>query len=40
MEELKKAEADGIDFELLKKPMGLAQIISITRGILEGPICY
>ena len=40
LEELKKTEADGIDFELLKKPMGLDQIVSITRGILEGPISY
>ena len=40
MEDLKKAEADGIDFELLKKPMGIEQLVSITRGILEGPMCY
>jgi CheY-like chemotaxis protein len=37
-DQLKKAADDKIDFELLKKPLSSNQIVSITRGILDGAI--
>lgn len=39
-DKLKSAAQGGIDFELLKKPIGRKQIISITKGILENPEVY
>ena len=38
--QLKSAEVDRIDFELLRKPIGAEQLVSIARGILEGPAGY
>jgi CheY-like chemotaxis protein len=38
--QLKKAEADGMDFEVLHKPFDRGQLITATRGILEGPTSY
>ena len=38
--QLKNAEVDGIDFELLRKPLDSVQLVSIARGILEGPSSY
>ncbi len=35
---LKEAMADGIDFELLKKPIGLDQIQMVVKSVLEGPV--
>jgi CheY-like chemotaxis protein len=35
-DQLKAAAADKIDFELLKKPLSGDQIVSITKGILDG----
>jgi DNA-binding response OmpR family regulator len=35
-DQLKKAADDKIDFELLKKPLSSNQVVSITRGILDG----
>jgi CheY-like chemotaxis protein len=38
IDRLKGAVADKINFELLKKPLNSDQIVSITKGILEGAI--
>lgn len=38
LEELQKATKEGIDFEILRKPLGGDQIVSITKGILEGAV--
>jgi len=38
--QLKKAEADGMDFEVLRKPFDRRQLITATKGILEGPTSY
>ena len=35
-DQLKKAAEDKVDFELLKKPLSSNQIVSITKGILDG----
>ncbi len=35
--ELKEAAADGIDFEVLSKPIGIEQITLVTRTALENP---
>lgn len=40
LEELKSAEEDGIDFEVLKKPIGGDEIVLIVTGVLEGPVGY
>ena len=37
---LKSISKEGIDFEVLHKPIGSAQLIAVTRGILEGPKEY
>ena len=37
-EELRAAQADGIDFEVLKKPISSEEIILITKAVLEGPV--
>jgi len=38
--QLEAAEKDGIEFDLIRKPIGSAQLIDITKGILEGPGVY
>ena len=40
LDELKSAEGAGINFEVLKKPIGIDQIVLVTTGILEGPAVY
>ncbi|MFO8009456.1 MAG: response regulator [Dehalococcoidia bacterium] len=37
-EQLKNAERDGVDFELLHKPVTADQIVLVARSALEGPI--
>ena len=37
-DQLKSAEEDGVKYELLKKPIGPAQLITVTKGVLEEPI--
>ncbi len=37
-DELKTVEKEGIEFELLKKPIDSDQILLVTKSILEGPI--
>ncbi|OGR83021.1 MAG: hypothetical protein A2901_01810 [Elusimicrobia bacterium RIFCSPLOWO2_01_FULL_54_10] len=37
---LKSLQDDGIDFQLLAKPIGRAQIIAVTRSALEGLASY
>lgn len=39
-DQLKAAEEDGIDFELLKKPFDSEQLVLVTKGILDGPERY
>lgn len=39
-DQLKAAEKDGIDFELLKKPFDSEQLILVTKGVLDGPERY
>lgn len=39
-DQLKAAEQDGIDFELLKKPFDSEQLILVTKGVLDGPERY
>lgn len=39
-DQLKAAEQNGIDFELLKKPFDSEQLILVTKGILDGPERY
>ncbi len=38
--ELKKAKKDGIDFDILRKPVDSEQLILVTKGILDGPERY
>ena len=38
--QLKKAEEDGMDFDVLRKPFDRKQLITATKGILEGPTSY
>lgn len=40
LNQLESAEKDGIEFKLLRKPVGTAQLIDATKGILEGPVAY
>lgn len=40
LDQLNQAMEDGIDFELLQKPVGGEQIALITNGILEEPTAY
>ncbi len=37
-DKLKTVEKEGLDFELLKKPIHSDQILLVTKSILEGPI--
>jgi len=39
-EELKGAREDGIDFEVIKKPIGGDEIVVVAKGVLEGPVGY
>ena len=39
-EGLKSAEEDGIDFQVLKKPIGAEDIVLVAKGVLEGPTAY
>ena len=39
-DELKGASEDGIDFEILTKPVGNKEITLVTKGVLEGPVSY
>ncbi len=39
-EGLKSVEEDGIDFEVLKKPIGAEEIALVAKGVLEGPMEY
>jgi len=38
--QLKKAEEEGLDFDVLRKPFDRKQLITATTGILEGPTSY
>ena len=38
--QLKKAEEEGMDFDVLRKPFDRKQLITATKGILEGPTSY
>ena len=38
LDQLKKAQKEGIEFELLKKPIGSSDIVHVVRSILEGPL--
>jgi DNA-binding response OmpR family regulator len=37
VDQLKSAADDGIDFEILSKPIGSDQILLLARSVLEGP---
>lgn len=37
-DELQAVVEDGIDFELLKKPIGNDEIVLVARSIMEGPV--
>jgi len=39
-EGLSAASDDGLDFELLKKPIGGDEIVLVARSVLEGPEVY
>ena len=39
-DQLTTIEKEGIDFEVLHKPIGSAQLVTVTKGILEGPEEY
>ncbi len=39
-EELKKASQEGIEFQLMKKPLTMEQLVNLTVGILERPVAY
>ncbi len=39
-DQLKGAEKNGIDFEVLRKPFDSEQLVSVTTGILEQPTSY
>jgi len=39
-DELKEAEKNGMDFEVLRKPLGSRQIQMVARSLLDGPIMY
>ena len=39
-EQLQEATKDGMDFEVLRKPVDREQILLITKGILEEPTAY
>lgn len=39
-EQLEGAGKDGIAFDIMKKPIDSAQLIAVTRGVLEGAVSY
>ena len=39
-DQLKSAEKDGLEFELLKKPIGGDQLVAAVKSALEGPVSY
>ncbi len=39
-EQLTAVQADGLNFELMMKPLTMDQIINLTKGILEGSAIY
>ncbi len=39
-EGLRSVEEDGIDFQMLKKPIGAEDIVLVAKGVLEGPTAY
>ena len=39
-DQLRGAEKNGIDFEVLRKPFDSEQLVSVTTGILEQPTSY
>lgn len=39
-EQLKKAQEEGSEFELMVKPLTSDQIVSLTKAILEGTVVY
>ena len=40
LDELKELEAEGIDYELIQKPISSRRIFLITRGVLDGAVAY
>lgn len=40
LDDLKSAQKDGIDFEVLQKPIGADQIVLVCKSLLEGPIAH
>ncbi len=40
LEGLRAAEKDGIDFELLRKPVSADHIVTVTKSVLEGPVSF
>ncbi len=34
---LKDVEKDGMDFEIIHKPIDTVQLMAVTKGVLEGP---
>ena len=40
LEGLKAVSDDGLNFELLKKPIGGDEIVLVARSVLEGPEAY
>jgi CheY-like chemotaxis protein len=39
-EQLSQAQAEGMKFELMMKPLTMDQLVCLTRGILEGVAIY
>ncbi len=39
-DDLKTVEEEGIDFELVKKPIRSEQILLVAKSVLEGPISH
>ncbi len=37
LDQLRTLEAEGIDFEIVEKPITAERMVAVTRGILEGP---
>lgn len=36
--EMKKAQDGGLEFEVLRKPLGMDQIEMVTQAVLDGPV--
>jgi len=39
-DQLRQAQEDGLNFELMIKPLTMDQLVCLTRGILEGAALY